>query len=54
MFDGTAYESMIEEIQELMEEKKKTPKTIYLKCLHSFGRDNGLAIYNKMKACGEL
>jgi len=22
--------------------------------VHSFGKDNGLAIYNRMKACGEL
>lgn len=54
LFDGTEYEEMTGEIQKLMEEKKKTPKVIYLNCLHSFGRDNGLAIYNRMKACGEL
>lgn len=53
-FDGTEYEEMTGEIQKLIEEKKKTPKVIYLNCLHSFGRDNGLAIYNRMKACGEL
>lgn len=54
LFDGTEYEEMTGEIQKLMEEKKKTPKVIYLNCLHSFGRDNGLAIYNRMKACGDL
>lgn len=54
LFDGTEYEEMTGEIQKLMEEKKKMPKLIYLNCLHSFGRDNGLAIYNRMKACGEL
>lgn len=54
LFAGTEYEGMTGEIQELLEEKKKTPKVIYLNCLHSFGRDNGLAIYNRMKTCGEL
>lgn len=54
LFDGTEYEEMTGEIQKLLEEKKKTPKIIYLNCLHSFGRDRGLAIYNRMKACGEL
>lgn len=54
LFDGTEYEGRTEEIQKMMEGKKKTSKIIYLNCLHSFGRDNGLAIYNRMKACGEL
>lgn len=54
LFDGTEYEEKTEEIQKLMEGKKKTPKVVYLNCLHSFGRSNGLAIYNRMKACGEL
>lgn len=54
LFDGTEYEEMIEEIQKLLWERKKTPKLIYLKCLQSFGRNNGLAIYNKVKACREL
>ena len=54
LFEGTEYEGMTEEIQKLMEEKKKTPKNIYLNCLHFFGKDNGLAIYNKMKACEKL
>lgn len=54
LFEGTEYEEMTGEIQKLMEEKKKTPKNIYLYCLHFFGKDSGLAIYNKMKACEKL
>lgn len=54
LFEGTEYEEMTEEIQKLMEGKRKTPKTIYLNCLHFFGKDSGLAIYNKMKACEKL
>ncbi len=54
LFDGTEYEGMTEQIQRLMIEKEKTPRIIYLNCLHSFGRDGGLAIYNRMKTCGEL
>lgn len=54
LFDGTEYEGRTEEIQKLMEGKKKPPKIIYLNCLRSFGRDSGLAIYNRMKACNEL
>lgn len=54
LFAETEYEGMTGEIQKLLEEKEKTPKVIYLNCLHSFGRDNGLAIYNRMKMCGEL
>lgn len=54
LFEGTEYEEMTEEIQKLMEGKKKTPKIIYLSCLHFFGKDSGLAIYNKMKTCEKL
>lgn len=54
LFDGTEYEGRTEEIQKMMEGKKKSSKIIYLDCLHYFGRDNGLEIYNRMKACGEL
>ena len=54
LFEGTEYEEMTEEIQKLMEGKRKTPKIIYLSCLHFFGKESGLAIYNKMKACGKL
>lgn len=50
LFDGTEYEGLTEEIQKLMEGKKKTPKIVYLNCLRSFGKDSGLAIYNRMKA----
>lgn len=51
LFAGTEYEEKTEEIQKLMERKEKTPRRIYLNCLHSFGRNGGLAIYNKIKAC---
>ena len=54
LFEGTEYEEMTEEIQKLMEGNRKTPKIIYLSCLHLFGKDRGLAIYNKMKACEKL
>lgn len=54
LFEGTEYEGKTEEIQKLMLNKEKTPKMIYLNCLHSFGRDGGLTIYNRMKACKEL
>ncbi|MBD5491352.1 MAG: hypothetical protein HDR16_04340 [Lachnospiraceae bacterium] len=54
LFEGTEYEGMTEKIQKLMEEKEKTPKILYLNCLHFFGKDSGLAIYNKMKACEKL
>lgn len=39
LFDGTEYEEMTGKIQKLME--KKTPKVIYLNCLHFFDRDIG-------------
>ncbi|MCM1091146.1 MAG: PIN domain-containing protein [Butyrivibrio sp.] len=54
LFDGTEYEELTEQIQKLMESKERTPRIIYLNCLHIFGREDGLAIYNKMKACEEL
>lgn len=54
LFAGTEFENMTEQIQNLMEQKEKTPKLIYLNCLHSFGREGGLAIYNRMKACEDL
>lgn len=54
LFEGTEYEGRTEEIQKLMEGERKAPKIIYLNCLHSFGRNSGLAIYNRMKLCGKL
>ncbi|MCM1253634.1 MAG: PIN domain-containing protein [Clostridium sp.] len=54
LFDGTEYEGLTEQIQTLMKKKEKTPKVIYLNCLHSFGRKRGLEIYNRMKAYEEL
>lgn len=54
LFDGTEYEALTEEIQKIMAEKKRTPRIIYLNCLRTFGRNNGLAIYHRMKECKEL
>lgn len=54
LFEGTEYEGMTEEIQRLMEGKERAPKTIYLNCLHNFGKVRGLAIYNRMKMCEKL
>lgn len=54
LFAGTEYEPMIDDIQNLIENKEKSAKVIYLGSLHTFGRKNGLAIYNKIKTCGEL
>lgn len=45
---------MTEKIQKIMEEKENTPKILYLNCLHFFGKDSGLAIYNRMKTCEKL
>ena len=54
LFAGTAYETMTDEIQNLIEGSGKTSKVIYLNSLHLFGRKNGLEIYHKIKACEEL
>lgn len=54
LFEGTEYEGMTEEIRNLLEGKEKTSKTVYLNCLHIFGRNSGLEIYNKVKACDAL
>lgn len=54
LFAGTAYETMTDEIQNLIEGREKTSKVIYLNSLHLFGRKNGLEIYHKIKACEEL
>lgn len=54
LFEGTAFEDMTEEIFNLIEGKKKTSKEMYLSCLHLFGRNNGLEIYNTVKTCDEL
>lgn len=43
-----------EEVHALLEGKKKTSRAIYLGCIHSFGRTNGLVIYNRVKECKEL
>ena len=54
LFAGTEYEDITDEIQNLIEGKKKTPKVMYLNSLHVFGRKSGLEIYNKLKACDDL
>ena len=54
LFAGTEYESMTDEIQNLIEGKEKTSKIIYLNSLHLFGRKNGLEIYHALKACEDL
>lgn len=54
LFAGTEYEPMLQEIQNLIEGKEKAARMIYLNSLHLFGRKNGLAIYQKLKTCGEL
>lgn len=54
LFAGTEYEPLIDDIQNLIEDKEKSAKVIYLGSLHTFGRKNGLAIYNKIKTCQEL
>lgn len=54
LFAGTEYESMIDEIQDLIEGEKRTAKMIYLGSLHTFGKKNGLAIYHKIKTCSDL
>ena len=54
LFEGTEYQDMVEEIQNLIQERKKTAKTIYLDSLHRFGRKRGLEIYRMLKECEEL
>ena len=54
LFAGTEYEPMLQEIQNLIEGKEKAARMIYLNSLHLSGRKNGLAIYQKLKTCGEL
>lgn len=54
LFAGTEYEDMTEQIQNFMTQKERTPRLIYLNCLHLFGREGGLVIYNMMKACDKL
>ncbi len=54
IFDGTQYESKIDEIQNMLAGKEKTSKIIYLDSLHLFGRKEGLEVYHKLKASNEL
>ena len=54
IFDGTQYESKVEEIQNMLDGKEKNSKIIYLDSLHLFGRKGGLEVYHKLKASNEL
>ena len=54
IFDGTQYESKIDEIQNMLAGKEKNSKIIYLDSLHLFGRKEGLEVYHKLKASNEL
>lgn len=54
LFEGTEFESRIEEIQNMIEGKEKSAKIIYLSSLRLFGRKNGLEVYNTIKSSGEL
>lgn len=54
LFAGTEYEDKTDAIFCLLEGKKKHPREIYLGSLHLFGRKDGLAIYNRIKACDRL
>ena len=60
LFEGTQYESRVDEIQNMIEGKDKSARIIYLSSLHLFGRKGGLEIYNKVKAaksccqCGKV
>ncbi len=54
LFEGTEYESRLEEIQNMIEGKEKSAKVIYLNSLHLFGKRNGLDIYNRLKTSEEF
>lgn len=54
LFEGTEYESRLEEIQNMIEGKEKSAKVIYLNSLHLFGKRNGLEIYNRLKTSGDF
>lgn len=54
LFEGTEFESRVEEIQNMIEGKEKSAKIIYLSSLHLFGRKNGLEVYNTIKSSDEL
>ncbi len=54
LFAGTEYAGMTGEIQDLIEEKEKVPRAVYLNSLRLFGRKDGLEIYNKIKTCDKL
>lgn len=54
LFEGTPYEDVTEQIQNIIEKKDNTAKITYLSSLHLFGRERGLEIYHKIKSCKEL
>ena len=54
LFEGTQYESRVDEIQNMIEGKDKSARIIYLSSLHLFGRKGGLEIYNKVKAANPV
>jgi hypothetical protein len=54
LFEGTAFAAMTADIQNLIEDRKKPPKVIYLNSLKMFGRKNGLEIYHRIRTCEEL
>lgn len=51
LFYGTEYEGLTGEILNLIKDKSQAPKAIYLGSLHTFGKKDGLAIYNMIKDC---
>lgn len=54
IFDGTEYEGMINKIQDILENKDKTLKILYINSIHLFGKKKGIGIYHKLKECEEL
>lgn len=50
-FRGTVYQSKIDEVLRLIDEKQPQPgKTLYMESLHKFGRKAGCEIYRILKA----
>lgn len=52
-FEGTEYENSIDRILEFLKERKDTsPKVLYIGSMQRFGRDDGRAIYRRIKEMG--
>ena len=49
VLDDTAFWYQVQEVCDLINENKGNKKMVYTRALHNFGRDNGRAIYNKIK-----